>query len=69
VRDARLYFQNDQKQLDEQGMRFASSQLMVYEANKDVIRQLSDKGLNVAGKFMKQTLGEHGHGKGTTRGI
>jgi hypothetical protein len=69
VKDARLYFQHDQKQLDDNGMRFASSQLMVYEANKEMIRQLSERGLNVAGKFMKQTLGEHGQGRGTTRGV
>ncbi len=69
VRDARTYFQADQQALDAGGMRFSSSQLMVYETSRDLIRSLNDQGLNAAGKFMKQSLGDKGPGKGTTRGV
>jgi hypothetical protein len=69
VRDARNYFNAEQKTLDAAGMRFSTSQLMVYEASKDTIKQLSSQGLNVAGKFMKQSLDGQGQGRGTTRGV
>ena len=67
VKEARTHFEQDQKGLDTQAMRFSSSQLIVYEASKDVLRQLNEQGLNAAGKFTKQSLGEKGEGRGTIR--
>jgi hypothetical protein len=69
IRDARTHFHGELKNLDAGGMRFASSQLMVYEESKDIVKQLSAQGHNIAGKFMKQTLDQQGAGRGTTRGV
>ena len=68
LKDARAHFEGEQKGLDAQAMRFSTSQLMVYESSKEVIRSLNDQGLNAAGKFMKQSLSDKGQGRGTTRG-
>jgi hypothetical protein len=67
VKDAKAYFQADQKGLDANAMRFSTSHLMVFETSKDIVRTLSDQGLNAAGKFVKQSLDGKDQGRGTTR--
>ncbi len=63
VQNAREHFKNEQQAIDAAGMRFAGSQLAVYEESKDVVKQLAGQGLNVAGKFTATAM-QQGQGQG-----
>ena len=65
VHNAREQFKAEQQAIDAAGMRFASSQLAVYEESKDVVKQLAGQGLNIAGKFTATAMQqEQGQGRG-----
>jgi hypothetical protein len=66
VQNARLQFDAEHKAIDAAGLRFAGSQLAVYEESKDVVKALAGQGLNIAGKFTANAM-QHQTDKG--RGI
>ncbi len=56
LQNVRRSLGDERKTLDNAGMRFASSQLMVYEGAKDVVKQLMQGGVNIAGKHTESAM-------------
>ncbi len=57
----------ERKRLDSAHMSYATGQLAIYEDAKETIKRLGQQGLNLAGKFVEQTLSGKGQGQG--RGV
>lgn len=57
---------DEQKKLDTAHMHYATGQLAVYEEGKETIKRLQQQGLNLAGKFVENAMGQ-GAGKGKGR--
>lgn len=58
----------EQKKLELSHMHYATSQLAVYEEAKETIKRLGQQGLNLAGKFVENTMAQSA-GKGKGRGV
>jgi hypothetical protein len=56
LQDVRRGLAEERKRIDAAGMRFASSQLMVYEGAKDTVKQLMQNGVNIAGKHTESAM-------------
>jgi hypothetical protein len=56
VQNARHQIKEEMTALDQAGMRFASSQLMVYEQARDMVKSMASQGMNIAGKHTAQTV-------------
>lgn len=56
LQDVRRGLATERKTLDAAGMRFASSQLMVYEGAKDIVKNLMQNGINIAGKHTESAM-------------
>ena len=55
----------EQKNLNQSHLHFATGQLAVYEEGKETIKRLQQQGLNLAGKFVENAMGQNaGKGKG-----
>lgn len=52
--------------MDSAHFSYAASQLAMYEQSKDVVKKLAEKGLNLAGKFVQDSLARQG---GRGRGV
>ncbi len=53
-----------QKNLDATHVTWLSGQLAMYEQGKEVVQQLMQKGMNIAGKFLEEAMGRGGQGQG-----
>jgi hypothetical protein len=67
VQNARHQIKQEMQELDKAGMRFASSQLMVYEQSRDIVKKMAAQGMNIAGKHTAQTVAEPDKGRGSGR--
>ncbi len=56
LQNVRRSLNDERKNLDAAGMRLASSQLMVYEGAKDVVKQLMQGGVNIVGKHTESAV-------------
>jgi hypothetical protein len=56
LQDVRRSLAVERKTLDAAGMRFASSQLMIYEGAKDIVKNLMQNGINIAGKHTESAM-------------
>ena len=59
----------EKKRIDSAHLHYATGQLAIYEDSKETIKRLGQQGLNLAGKFVEQTLGGIGKGAGQGRGV
>lgn len=66
VQQTREYIRNDVTEMNKAGMRFATSQLMVYEQSRDMVKRMAAQGLNIVGKHTGQTMGDHDKGRGNS---
>lgn len=57
----------EKKSLDQSHLSYATGQLAVYEDSKDIIKKLGMAGLNLAGKFVENSLRASGQGQGMGR--
>lgn len=55
---------SEKKKLDAAHLNYATGQLAVYEDAKETIKKLANMGLNLAGKFVEQSLRGAGQGRG-----
>lgn len=53
-----------QAKLEKQHLTWLSGQLAMYEESKDVVQQLLRAGLNMAGKFLQESIAQGGRGAG-----
>jgi hypothetical protein len=67
VQSARNQIKAEMVEMDKAGMRFVSSQLMVYEQSRDMVKKMAAQGMNIAGKHTAQTIGDHDKGRGSGR--
>ena len=58
----------EKKSLEQSHLSYATGQLAVYEDSKDIIKKLGMAGLNLAGKFVENSLKSAGQGQGQGRG-
>jgi hypothetical protein len=68
LQQARTRINQEKKELDALGMRFVSSQLMVYEEAKDMVKSLAGQGINIVGKHTESAL-QHQPQTNKERGI
>lgn len=57
----------EKKDLDTAHLNYRTGQLAVYEDTKDLVKQLAAQGLNLAGKFVENTMAK-GQGQGRGQG-
>ena len=58
----------EKKALEQSHLNYATGQLAVYEDSKDIIKKLGMAGLNLAGKFVENSLKGAGQSQGQGRG-
>jgi hypothetical protein len=55
---------DEQKRVDEAHTSYVTGQLAVYEEAKDMVKKLASAGLNLAGKFLQNSMQQAGQGRG-----
>lgn len=63
IKAAHVILDNKQKQLETQHMNWLSGQLACYEESKTLVQQFMKSGLNMAGKFLQETMQPSGQGR------
>ncbi len=58
----------EQKKLEQSHLHYATGQLAVYEDAKETIKRMQQQGLNLAGKFVENAMGQAA-GRGKGRGV
>lgn len=65
IKAAHVILDKHQKQLEAQHMQWLSGQLQCYEESKSLVQKFMQSGLNMAGKFLQETMQQSGKGRGT----
>jgi hypothetical protein len=65
IKAAHVILDKRQKNLETQHMQWLSGQLQCYEESKTLVQKFMQSGLNVAGKFLQETMQQGGQGRGT----
>lgn len=63
IKAAHIVLDKKQKQLETQHMSWLSGQLACYEESKTLVQQFMKSGLNMAGKFLQETMQPGGQGR------
>ncbi len=64
AKQAMAQIDQQQKKLDKLHLTWLSGQLAMYEESKQIVQQLMQSGLNMAGKFLQETMTQGSRGAG-----
>lgn len=67
LNDAAQRSDHQLKTMDEAHGRFSLAQLAMYEAGRDVVKEFSTRGLNLAGRFVQDAMDQAQHGTSRSR--